>query len=122
MTLNMTFVVQILNFLLAWCMVRYLFVHPAIKIRDMIKGSLHKLSSEGDTLQNAIQNTRDQEYRSWHMWYLHAQKIMKDRYQPMSSREPVSVRVVTPEVPSHEIEKLAKQLTLLVVKRVQGLS
>lgn len=121
MTLNMTFVVQLLNFLVTWCIIRYFFVHPAIKLRDRIKGSLHTLLAESDTLQNAIENTREQEYRSWHVWYLHAQKIMKDRYQPIQSREPVSVRVVAPEVPSYEIEKLVKQLTLLVVKRVQGL-
>lgn len=119
MTLNATIIVQIFNFFITWAVVRYLFIHPAIKIRDVVYGRLKTLATERDQLREAVALVRQEEYRAWHLWYLHAHKSIKGRYQQPVHREPVSVRVAIPEVPAHEIEKMANQLTVLVTRRIQ---
>lgn len=122
MTLNATFVVQVLNFLGAWFLVRYLFIQPALRLRDRVSATISALTAERDAVQAAVLVMRDQEYRDWHRWMLNVQRIMKERYQPVAQREPISVRVTTPEVPPQEIEKLTEQLTTLVTKHVQEVS
>ncbi len=119
MTLNATVLVQILNFFITWAVVRYLFVHPAIKTRDAVYGTLKDLTAERDQLREAITVVREEEYRAWHLWYLQVHKSINGRYQRSAIREPVSIRVSTPEVPAHEIEKVAHQLTALVTRRIQ---
>jgi len=121
MTLNATLVVQMGNFFITWCIIRYLFMNPALKIRAAAQGELNILSTERDGLLNAIQRVKDQEYSTWHLWQLQAHKSMKDRYQPQLHHEPISVRVPTPEIPPHEIEKITDQLTQLVHKQIQEL-
>lgn len=121
MTLNATLVVQIGNFLLAWAIVRYLFLRPTLKVRDEIRAEFDVLSAERDALMHGVALVKDQEYSAWNLWHLHAHKVMKDRYQPQFYHEPINVRVPTPEIPPHEIEKMTEQLTRLVHKRLQEL-
>ena len=122
MTLNATIVIQIFNFLVSWCIVRSLFIKPVLKARDELSATARLLSVERDAVEEALSGLRDQEYRSWHLWMLHAKKIMKGRYQPTLVREPISARVVAPEIFPDEVETLVEQLTKVVTQRVQDLS
>lgn len=119
MTLNATVIAQIINFFITWAVVKYLFIHPAIKVRDMVYGALRDLTTERDQLREAVELIKQEEYRAWHLWYLQAHKTIKSRYQKPLDREPITVRVPTPEVPAHEIEKMTHQLTALVTQRIQ---
>jgi hypothetical protein len=122
MTLNATLIVQILNFMITWCVVRYLFMRPAIKIRDSVYGGLRALSAERDQLQGAMSALREQEYRAWHVWYLQAQNSISKRYEHHTHRMPVPVRVSMPDVPVSEVERVTERLTALVVVRLEETS
>jgi hypothetical protein len=119
MVLNATLIVQIGNFFIAWAMVRYLFMRPALKIRDAVKSELALLEAERTNTLTAIRSLQEQEYSAWHLWHLQARRIMSDRYQPHLSYESIATRVPTPEIPASEREKITDQLTRLLYKRLQ---
>ena len=121
MTLNATLLVQIVNFLIAWGIIRYIFIGPALKLRDALACAYATLTTERDDLQMMIEQVRDQEYSAWRLWTLQTQKIMRERYRPQLQHEPLTFRVPTPEVPTDELERVAIELTELVHKRIQEL-
>ncbi len=101
---------------------RYFFVHPVLKVRDELFATTRLLSAERNSLGESLAVLRDQEYRAWHLWMLHAKKIMKERYKPTLVREPVSIHAEAPELFPGEVETLVEQLTKVVTQRVQDLS
>jgi hypothetical protein len=121
MVLNATLVVQMGNFFIAWGIVRYLFMRPALKIRDAVQGELTALEAERNNTLTAIRAVKEQEYSAWHLWHLQARRIMSDRYQPHLSYESIATRVPTPEIPASEREKITDHLTRLLYKRLQDL-
>ena len=121
MVLNATLVVQMGNFFIAWGIVRYLFMRPALQRRDAARDELSMLAAERDGLRAAIRSVQEQEYSAWHLWHLQARKIMKERYQPHLYYESIATRIPTPEIPASEREKAIDQLTRLLYKRLQEL-
>jgi hypothetical protein len=121
MILNATLVVQMGNFFIAWAIVRYLFMRPALKMRDAVQSELIALEAERTNTLTAIRSVKEQEYSAWHLWHLQARRIMNDRYQAHLSYESIATRIPTPEIPASEREKITDQLTRLLYKRLQEL-
>lgn len=121
MVVNATLIVQVGNFFIAWAIVRYLFMRPALQLRDRAQEELTVLEAEREGLRSAIQAVHEGEYSAWHLWHLQARKVMKERYQPHLYYESIATRIPTPEIPASEREKITEQLTRLLYKKLQEL-
>jgi hypothetical protein len=121
MTLNATFIVQVIHFGVIWLIINYLLIKPAIRVRDAIKNKINAVTAERDTLKGEVGRLRDAQYSLWNNWQLQARQMMRTHHQPIENREPIIIRTVFPEAPAHEIEQVIDRLTSTLINRMRNI-
>lgn len=119
MTINATLIVQMINFCITWMIIKYLFVHPVVRIRAGIRHSIAVVEQERNALLEALARSTDTRYKLWHSWYLQSRNLIKERSIAIPQPSLIVTRCTAPELPAREIEALIDRLTTLVVSQVE---
>lgn len=119
MTINATLIVQMINFCITWVIIKYLFVHPVVRIRAGIRHSVAVIEQERNALLDALSRSTDARYKLWHGWYLQSRNLIKERSVTLPQPSLRAIRCAAPELPVHEIEALIDRLTARVLSHVE---
>lgn len=119
MTLNATLMVQVLNFCIIWLVVKYLFVHPIVRIRAGIRQVFATVERERTTLNTVLLQINDERYKLWHTWYLKMNTLIKQHPSPIPHMPLMISKMVAPEIPTSEIEATIERLTDTIVAQVE---
>lgn len=119
MTLNATLMVQMLNFCIIWLIIKYLFVHPIVRIRAGIRQVLAAAEHERSALNTALLQINDERYKLWHTWYLRMNTLIKQHPSPIPHVPLMISKMVAPEIPTSEIEATIERLTDTIVTQIE---
>lgn len=122
MTVNATLILQMFNFCVTWVIIKYLFVHPVIRMRAGIIQAFTAVEAEREALLTALARAKEERYRLWHSWYLKSRAAIKN--QPIASVHIpfIPSKMRAPEIPVQEVETLIDRLTETVVSRIERAS
>lgn len=114
MTLNATLLVQLLNFGIAYCLLRFFFFKPIVGVLhredEEKKQHHHEIQIQQDKLAQ-YDATKHDEWRACCRYFKRHMPPVLDTYVGTSTREAVAVE----EVPQEELRRLREEVTHKIV-------
>jgi F0F1-type ATP synthase membrane subunit b/b' len=117
--INLTIIVQCINFLIAYLIIRLLLVKPSIQELESDKNELQQLSAALSEKNAALVAQEEERMRRWHMCQQTIAQQTPSVISPLVKVE-LSDMVKLPEISGNEIQKYAHDVQEIIVKRLSN--